>query len=416
MAVNVELQNILDALEDPRLLVREDFTVAYANRAFRGRFPAERFDGRHCHELLFHEKSRCGLCGRSCPLERASVTRHPERSTERELIPGGERFLEIEVVPVNGVDGDVRYFMEKVHVREDAGSAAARGGIVARSPAVKRVVEQIARVAVEDDPVLFLGSAGSGKSIFARFLHENSRRAANAFVQIDCHGLSEECFEKELLGSNAGHSRGLADEPAGTLYFNEITELSPILQRRLLQLVESRLLRETGHARSVPIDWRVVCSTSVAEAEKRIRSDLWQRLSVARIRIPSLSERREDLEELVRLALKRFSRGGMPVGISPEALSVLAARSWPGNLRELECTLRRAQLRADSGILQISDLKNGEASDGEGSDGRDPVKRASLLEVAGRWRGTRSGLAKAFGISERTLYRRLKAARASGDA
>ena len=253
MAVSVELQNILDALEDPRILVREDFTVAYANRAFRKRFPAESFDGRRCHELLFHETSRCGLCGRNCPLERASITRRPVRSTERELIPGGERFLEIEVVPVHGVDGDVRYFMEKVHVREDACSAAARGGIVARSPAVKRVVEQIARVAVVDDPVLFMGPAGSGKSIFARFLHENSRRAVNAFVQIDCHGLSEECFEKELLGSNAGHARGLADEPAGTLYFDEITELSPILQRRLLQLVESRLLRETGHARSVPI-------------------------------------------------------------------------------------------------------------------------------------------------------------------
>ncbi len=401
--------------------MREDYTVEYANRAFRRRFGVDRFEGRRCHELIFHEVRRCSDCGRACPMERASVSRRVERTTERELMPGGARFLELESVPVMGSDGALICFMERVRVREDAQSAAASGGIVARSAATRATIEAIGRVAALEDPVLFCGPGGSGKGAFARFLHENSRRAVNAFVKIDCAGLSEARFEDELLGRSermgGARTGGLSAEPAGTLYFDEVAALSPGLQRRLLMLLETGLVREAGRAQSVPVDWRIVCATSAPEPEGLVREgllreDLWLRLCVARIRVPALRERREDIEEIVRIMLGQASSEGSLKGVTPEAMEILRSRVWPGNLRELECALRRARILARGRAIRPEDLG------ADRTDGAAPLRRtetdqadADLLEEAQRWRGTRAGLARKLGVSERTLYRRLGEAR-----
>ena len=120
MAVSAEFQGILDALEDPRLLVRSDYTVAYANRAFRQKFGIDDFEGRKCHELVFHDLNPCGSCGRICPMDKSVFSRQVERALERELVPGGERFLELESVPVAAADGSPVYFMERIRIRDDA--------------------------------------------------------------------------------------------------------------------------------------------------------------------------------------------------------------------------------------------------------------------------------------------------------
>lgn len=416
MAVNAEFQGILDALEDPRLLVRSDYTVAYANRAFRQRFGIEDFEGRKCHELIFHELNPCGSCGRSCPMDRSVFSRRVERSLERELVPGGERFLELEAVPVAAADGSPVYFMERIRIRDDAQSSSLREGVVARSPAARRVLNAIARVAALNVPVLFCGPGGCGKQSFTRFLHENSRRAVNALVKLDCTALTDERFEDELLGRSAklGGPRagGLASRPGGTLYFDEISALTPGLQRRLLTLLESGFVREAGSAQSVALDWRIVCSTNAADPEGLVKSgalreDLWLRLCVARIDVPPLKDRREDIEELAEFILRRTSNEES-AAISPEVLAILLKRSWPGNIRELECALMRAQLLAGGRKIRPSDLEAARYSALAAED----ASGETLLAEESRWQGTRAGLARRMGLSERTLYRRLQEARA----
>ena len=415
MAVSAEFQGILDALEDPRLLVRSDYTVAYANRAFRQKFGIDDFEGRKCHELVFHDLNPCGSCGRICPMDKSVFSRQVERALERELVPGGERFLELESVPVAAADGSPVYFMERIRIRDDAQNAALREGIVARSPATRRVLNAIARVATLNVPVLFCGPGGCGKQSFTRFLHENSRRAVNALVKLDCTALTDERFEDELLGRSAkfGGSRtgGLASRPGGTLYFDEISALSPGLQRRLLTLLESGFVREAGSAQSVALDWRVVCSTNAEDPDRLVasgalREDLWLRLCVARIDVPPLKDRREDIGELAELILRRTG-DGESAEISSEVLALLLKRSWPGNIRELECALMRAQLLAGGRKIRPADLEAPRYSELSAED----VGGDTLLEEESRWQGPRAGLARRMGLSERTLYRRLQEAR-----
>lgn len=419
MAVSTELQGILDALSEPRLLIRPDYSVAYANRAFRRRFGIEAFEGRRCHELVFHELRPCAACGRVCPMDRAGVSGRPERTIERDFVPGGERFVELEAVPVTASDGAAVYFMEQVLVRDDPQSVYEREGIVMRSAAVKRTVAAIGRVAALEVPVLFCGPAGSGKARFARLLHENSRRAVHAFIKIDCSSLTDERFEDELLGrisaEGSARSGGLASNVGGTLYFDEIAALSSGMQRRLLALLETGFAREAGSERSVAVGWRILCGTSATNPEElvhagRLRSDLWLRLCVAMIRIPGLRDRAEDLEDLARSILRRRMSGRSAVcRLAPAALEALRARPWPGNIRELECVLERASLVSADGEIRPEDLceplggARFEPAAPSGCGGLERQVRAP--ETA----ETRRELARRLGISERTLYRRLKA-------
>lgn len=423
MAVNTALQGILDALGEPRLLIRPDYSVAYANRAFRRRFGIEDFEGRRCHELVFHEFRPCSACGRICPMERAGLSGQPERTIERDFVPGGERFVELEAVPVPAPDGAAVYFMEQVLVRDDPQSVREREGIVMHSAAVQQTVAAIGRVAASDVPVLFCGPSGSGKSRYARLLHENSRRAVHAFIKIDCTTLNDERFESELLGrlNTVGSSRtgGLSASSGGTLYFDEVTALSMGMQRRLLTLLETGFVREAGSEHSVAVGWRVVCATSALNPAAlvgagQLRADLWLRLCVARIRVPALAERIEDIEELAQLILKRLPRAERTaLKLSPEGLMVLRRRPWPGNIRELESVLERASLLSDSGEIGPDSLD-------------DPLGGNGLQDVMPKWGETtdnavsvdgktRRELARALGISERTLYRRLRERRDNGN-
>ena len=375
MAVNTALQGILDALGEPRLLIRPDYSVAYANRAFRRRFGIEDFEGRRCHELVFHEFRPCSACGRICPMERAGLSGQPERTIERDFVPGGERFVELEAVPVPAPDGAAVYFMEQVLVRDDPQSVREREGIVMHSAAVQQTVAAIGRVAASD--VGRLNTVGSSRT------------------------------------------GGLSASSGGTLYFDEVTALSMGMQRRLLTLLETGFVREAGSEHSVAVGWRVVCATSALNPAAlvgagQLRADLWLRLCVARIRVPALAERIEDIEELAQLILKRLPRAERTaLKLSPEGLMVLRRRPWPGNIRELESVLERASLLSDSGEIGPDSL-----DDPLGGNGLQDVMPKwgettdSVVSVDGK---TRRELARALGISERTLYRRLRERRDSGN-
>lgn len=405
------MQALLDALEEPRLLVREDYTVAYANRSFRRAYGVKSAAGRRCHELLFHNVRACSACGERCPLERAVHSRGTESAEQHRLAPGGERFVKLTAVPLFRGDGSLQFVMETVSERRGGEGLVERTGIVARSVAVRAVVERIARVCARDEPVLFMGPAGSGKEVFARFLHENSRRAARGFVKITCTGLTPALFEAELFGSESG--RGLLDALSdGTLYFDEVADLDPLLQARLVDLLETGRVRSSGSGSVRVAGFRVLCGTrrNLAELVERgaFRRDLYYRLNVYAVEVPPLSERLEDIEELARLALSRIAPEAPP--LTDEAIEELRARHWPGNVRELVCAVERAALEAGHGPLDAASF--GERS-AVGAFGPAELFEASesLEGLIDNWTGSRRALAERLGISERTLYRRLSALR-----
>ena len=163
MSVSSELKTVLDAFDDPRLLVRADHTVAYANRAFVRRYGRQDFAGRSCYELLFHKSSCCAECGERCPLESAAVTGASETVLRRELGPTGVRYLELCSTPLKGADGRAVLFMESIADRNGTQEPLNLRGVVAESPATKAVLEKISLVTALDVPVLFIGPSGSGK-------------------------------------------------------------------------------------------------------------------------------------------------------------------------------------------------------------------------------------------------------------
>lgn len=427
------LRTILDSIEEPQLLVRADYTIAYANQAFRRRFGLNDHVGRRCHEVIFHELRPCSECGFACPLDHALVSGRAETHLRRELIPGGERFLEITVTPVPDADGSTAFFMERVLVR--GGELGVRAGIVARSPAAREVLKKLARVTALDVPVLFVGDVGSGKERFAKTLHENSRRAANAFIVVSCEGLTEEAFENECLGRTdiSGHRQGgLAAQPGGTIYFDEVALLPKALQRQLLMLIESGMVRARWASEARAVDYRIICSTRYDLAEfvrqGKFRRDLFYLLYACRIDVPGLNERVEDVEEIAQEILRA---GAVPAKtISPEGLRYLQMRHWSGNVRELETLLARTAIFCDSDRIDRADLEKFDAElltqkKNVSECGADLLPKSfadtpktrkrltanqvkAIQKEAPEWLGTKRSLAERYGISERTLYRLLK--------
>lgn len=430
MAVTNTLSAVLDALDEPRMLVRSDFSVAYANRAFRERFGVADFTGRRCHELLFHELSPCSECGQVCPMERAVLERKASSALRRELIPGGQRLLNVTATPLPGPDGEPVFFMETVSLRGGDALKNLQGGIVANSSSVRAMLERMAHAAPLDLPVLFEGEAGVGKECFARTLHENSRRAAHPFIVIGCEGLTGENLDNELLGRvgpNGRREGGLSQAQGGTLYFDEVLALSPAMQQKLLLLMESGIVRAEGAAEACTVDFRILCATKhdplQAAQNGQLRWDLYYRLSVCTLRVPPLRERRADIEALAGIFLRRGP--GVAPALTPEACAYLLERGWPGNVRELACLIERAVLfRSESGritrdgLIAVDDMAEPAPESLAPPRQGTPLRRRltveeaqALRQEAALWQGSRKALAERAGVSERTLYRILANAR-----
>jgi Nif-specific regulatory protein len=244
-------------------------------------------------------------------------------------------------------------------------TAAARArlrlnGVIGRSAVLGAVLDQVALVAPLEVSVLLTGESGTGKSQLARAIHENSPRAAHPFVALNCAALPEGLVESELFGAMPGaHSTAsrkiegkVAAADRGTLFLDEVGDLSPSAQAKLLQLLHSREYYPLGATRAVQADVRLVAATNMdlerAVAEHRFRQDLYYRLHVLPVRVPGLEERREDIAALAAYFCTDASRRhGLPNRVlSPNALRVLETAEWPGNIRQLANTVEAAVIRA----------------------------------------------------------------------
>ncbi len=296
--------------------------------------------------------------------------------------------------------------------------------IVGESPAMRRVLEQVAIVARADTNVLIRGESGTGKELVARALHAGSGRRFLPIVVVNCGALSEGIIESELFGHERGAFTGaqyrrkgkfeMAD--GGTLFLDEIGDISLKTQVDLLRVLEEKKIVRVGGNAQLPVDFRLVAATNrnleAMVAEGKFREDLYYRLNVFSIAIPPLRERREDIAPLAKSFLARFARGmNKPViGISAEAMALLGSYDWPGNVRELQNALERAVLVARGREVVPGDLPfhvNGPRDEPAGKSLADMerlhVKR--VLEESA-WNITQA--ARLLEIDRVTLYSKIK--------
>jgi len=265
----------------------------------------------------------------------------------------------------------LRLSRENRRLRSELAAGFRFENFVGTSPVVQDVLRQVRKVAPTKATVLVTGESGTGKELVARAIHELSPRSAMPFVAVNCGAIPAELIESELFGHVRGaftdasrDKKGLAAEAdGGTLFLDEIGELPLPLQVKLLRFLEDEQVRRVGDTRSEKVDVRVVAATardlSRAIKEGLFREDLFYRLNVVNLRLPSLRERPDDVPALVDhfLAKHRRLRPELPLrGVTPEALEVLRAHRWPGNVRELEHAVERAVVLADGPLIEESDL------------------------------------------------------------
>jgi len=313
---------------------------------------------------------------------------------------------------------------------ERAGALAAESGeerLTFGDPAMAPVVAALGKVARTDATVLLVGESGTGKEVAARAVHAGSRRASGPFVAINCAALSDNLLESELFGHEKGAFTGalqrrrgrieLAD--GGTFFLDEVGELKPELQAKLLRVLQERTFERVGGAQVLTADVRWVAATNrdlAAEmAAGRFREDLYHRLAVFPVRLPPLRERKGDLLPLADQLLVRVGKSLGKPGLSLDASgrAALLAYDWPGNVRELLNALERAAILADDRVLSEEHLILGTgiaaAASGHETGGTlANLEKSAILEALAATGGHRKKAAERLGIGERTLYDKLK--------
>ncbi len=244
------------------------------------------------------------------------------------------------------------------------------GGIIGRSPRMVELYKLISRVATVDSTILIIGESGTGKELVARTIHYNSPRSAKPFVAINCGAIPEQLLESELFGHLKGSFTGAIANKAGlleiaqggTVFLDEVAEMSPALQVKLLRFLQDHCFRRVGGTEDIEVDVRMVAATNKDPGQLMqagtFREDLFYRLNVISVEIPPLRERQEDIPLLASHFLAYFAARATrpPMGITSEAMQVLTRYAWPGNVRELENVMERAIALAASNEVRIESL------------------------------------------------------------
>lgn len=262
---------------------------------------------------------------------------------------------------------NVELTQENVQLREELAASQATGGITGKSRVIKDLVAIIQTIAPSDTTVLITGETGTGKELAARLIHQLSQRNDRRFVAVNCGALPETLLESELFGHEKGSFTGAVSQKkgkfelaeGGTLFLDEIGDISPAVQVKLLRALQEKEFQRVGGHADLKADVRILAATNRDLDElieqKQFRRDLYYRLNVIQIYVPSLRERTEDIAELADHFAKRFAaRAGKSLkGLTPEALQLCLAYKWPGNVRELENVMERAVTLAPKQTLWI---------------------------------------------------------------
>ena len=279
-------------------------------------------------------------------------------------------------------------------------TTAARDSIVGQSRAMQEIYKEIGRVAAKSVSVLIRGETGTGKELVARAIYQHSDRAEKPFIAVNCAAIPETLLESELFGHERGAFTGadarrigrFEQAHGGTIFLDEIGDLSPNTQAKLLRVLQEKSIQRLGGREIIPIDARVIAAThrdlEAAMAEKEFRDDLFYRLSVVVITMPPLRERAEDIPTLVQYFLRRYGKelDAERATIHPKAVQLLVEQPWPGNIRELENTVRKALLLARGYAIGVADIRKALSASPARIAGGSPIAAyvAKLLSAASR--------------------------------
>ena len=431
------LEMVLDSLDHAVMAHTMNRRIFYFNPAAEEitGFRREEILGRDCHEV-FHPGRFCGGSCQFCELGSAQHGRTKTTQVPFWRKDGEERVLGMAVRPLHDATGaevgalcSFRDATELAELQQRAKHHHSLHGLVGRDPKMLALFEQIREVAGASVPVLIEGESGTGKELVARAIHKESPRAQGPFIPISCGALPEGILESELFGHVRGAFTGAVRDKrgrfelahGGTLFLDEVGELSPLMQVKLLRVLQEHCFERVGGERTIQVDVRVVSATNqhIRRLMERgqFRRDLYYRLCVVPITPPPLRERRIDIPLLVDLFLGQHAKehGRTPARPSLDALDLLTRYGWPGNVRELRNVVEYALVKCPSGVFGPQHLPK-EIARAEldvlvrRKRGPKPkLDRARVARALADSDGNRSETARRLGVGRTTLYRFLAA-------
>jgi len=343
---------------------------------------------------------------------------------------GAEHFL-TKPVELDALVVMIERLVENARNRQQMLAGAKRGERRARidpflgnAPAIVELREKADAVLRTDSPVLIQGETGTGKTVLARWIHHHSRRAEEAFVDLNCAGISREFLETELFGHEkgaftgaSGAKQGLLEvADRGTVFLDEIGDMDAQVQASLLKVLEEKRFRRLGDVRDRTVDIRLLAATHhdlrLLVGERKFRQDLYYRISALELRVPPLRERREDILAIATMIVDELARdlGQAPAPIGDDAAAALQRYAWPGNIRELRNVLERALLRTHGGVLDARAIdfpSTGVVESGTGtrrSGTLDDVERDYIEQVLREENGLIERVAARLGVSRSAVY------------
>ncbi len=424
---------ILDSINEGVFTVDLDWRITAFNRAAEQitGVSADQAIGSPCCDVF-----RANVCERDCALRRTLDSGKPVINATAYIVNDQGERVPIRIAtalltgPAGEVIGGVETFQDLTQVAELQKELHARytfEDIVGRSPAMRRLFELLPQVADSRSTVLIGGGSGTGKELFARAIHNLSPRKDKPFVAVNCGALPDTLLESELFGHKAGaFTDAKRDKPGrfaladgGTIFLDEIGDVSPAMQVRLLRVLQERVIEPLGSVEPGVIDVRVIAAThrdlAREVADGRFREDLYYRIRVVHLELPSLRERREDIPLLVEHLVTKYNRlqGKDIAGVSGPVMARLMEHDYPGNVRELENIIEQAFVLCRGGLIELAHLPPELRPQGQEADHHPPMslqamEKLQIAEALRRRDGNRKLAADDLGINVSTLYRKIK--------
>jgi len=421
---------VLDCVADGVFTVDSDFRITYFNKAAEEilGYDRQQVIGRPCREVF-----RSSICDNGCGLKRAIENDHPVMMRAIYITnASGDRLpVCISAGVVRDDNGEMvgavetfRDLTQLEMVGHDA-TQTVLPNIIGRSPAMSRVFDLVPIVAESDSTVLIEGESGTGKELVARAVHELSSRRDRPLVVVNCGSIPDTLLESELFGHKAGSfTDARHDKPGrfvladgGTILLDEIGDVSPALQVRLLRVLQERVVEPLGGTRPEPVDVRVIAATNKNVSQLvelgKFRKDLYYRINVVKVSIPPLRDRCDDIPLLVDHFIQKSNNNGREIeGVSPEVMEILLAHNYPGNVRELQNILEHAAVLCPKGVIKPEHLPDeflgSVHTNADRPDMMESLQRSLIVSALQRNGGNRRAAAKELSVHPTTLWRRAR--------
>jgi PAS domain S-box-containing protein len=425
---------ILDSINEGVFTVDQDWRIISFNLAAERitGVPRQEAIGSACSDV-FH----ANICEKECALKRTFASGKPIVNVTAHIITNKGEKIPIRISTALLKDkkgrliGGVETFQDLSQVEELRKELQRRHtfeDIVGRGPAMTRLFEILPQIAESSSTVLIEGASGTGKELFARAIHNLSPRRKKKFVAVNCAALPDNLLESELFGHKAGaFTDARRDKPGrfmmadkGSIFLDEIGDISPALQVRLLRVLQERVIEPLGGLEPKPVDVRVIAATN-KDLKKLVKSgkfreDLYYRIRVVHLELPELKSRREDIPLLIEHMIAKFNRiqGKNIEMISPEAMSPLLEHDYPGNIRELENIIEQAFVLCRGSVIEPGHLppelrpETDATRDSLGVMSLRSMEKRLIEETLRKLNGNRQRAAAELGINPSTLYRKMK--------